>query len=120
VALQAAVLRPEAPDASAVVLPAAHAAAAPRAAWGAAEVPQQEAAARAGELRPEAVPDASAVLRREEVRDVAVRLPAAPGARAVALPSAAAVWVFLQAPPPAPSPTVRVPRAMESLRIASP
>jgi hypothetical protein len=119
VAQQAAALRPEAPDASAVVLPAAHAAAAPRAAWGAAEVPQQEAAARAGELRPEAVPDASAVLRRE-VRDVAVRLPAAPGARAVALPSAAAVWVFLQAPPPAPSPTVRFPRAMESLRIASP
>jgi hypothetical protein len=125
----AAVLRPEAPDAAAARLPAAHAVGAPRAApdaaealqqeeavaRGAVEEPQQEAAARdAVAVRRREVPDAAALPR--EVRDVR---PEAPGA-AAGLPLAAAVWVFLRVLPPAPSPTAWFARATERLRMASP
>lgn len=124
-ARQAAALQPEGPDAAGVRLQGQDAAVAPRAAPGAAAVAQQEvAAARVEGLLPEA--EQAEVPRPEAVRDVVLRRevldvqPAAPDARGVARPSAAALWASLGVLPPAPSPAERFARAMRRLQTASP
>jgi pilus assembly protein FimV len=88
----------------------------------AAEVPQQEEAVRAAAEVPrqeEAVRVAAVVRQQEAARDAAVRLPAAPDARAA--PPWAAPWVFRQGRflAPARGQAVRLARAMENLRTAS-
>jgi hypothetical protein len=114
-ARQAAALQPEGPDA----------AGAPRAAPGAAALALQEVvAARVEGLLPEA--EQAEVPRPEAVRDAVLRRevldvqPAAPDARGVARPSAAAPWASLGVLPPAPLPAERFARAMRRLRAASP
>jgi hypothetical protein len=113
-ARQAAALQPEGPDAAGVRLQGQDAA-----------VAQQEvAAARVEGLLPEA--EQAEVPRPEAVRDVVLRRevldvqPAAPDARGVARPSAAALWASLGVLPPAPSPAERFARAMRRLQTASP